>query len=253
MALVDYHVEGPLRQGDLLKGLTLYRCDPDGDPVALDDTMGVVVSRHCNALRAQTVLVAAIRQYRGNDLQSIAQGEPSLDEMRRRFDALRNGDGQPDSFYLGTLRDHHNARFAARLDSIHAVEVPTDAAERDNWIESRRFARLSDEHRRHLHVRLFAAISSEGFDDLQWWADEDLEMIVLSGRRAIRQAEAQRDDVAMKLQLIDSESLLPKQMEKKRTGLCHEQAKAIQGLKDCQEALRPYEEELRRRGKDTAS
>ena len=254
MALLNTDVRGPLAQGDILEGLVLYHTGVDSDArTSGAEYLGLVLSRNCNATRKETVLIAEIRPYRSEVFSKIDASTikevggkvdsqpPSLDLLRRRFDGLRDGVGEPDQLYLGTLPDRHNGRFAARLDAIYTIAVPTEPSAREAWINAHRIARLSNDHRRHLHARLFDAIAHEGFDDFSWWCKDDLRMVIIAGQRELRAAEGSRDECAMKIQQATDE---PRKAAKGRET-------KLEALKDDvalkAQSLAPFRDEWKRR------
>jgi len=188
---------GPLRQGDILEGVTLFVSGDEG-PVVLAACPCVVLSRDCKALRDTDLLVAAIRQRHRAEFEAYLNNEKStLDEARRTFAAIRDGDAMPDGVYLGSVPSL-DGRWMIDLSSVHTVRVPEDQAKRDEWIARHRRAVLHFEAVRHLQTRLFAAISRQGFDDHEWWDDPDLEALVAIGKRRLSQEIAALDTLNAK-------------------------------------------------------
>jgi len=231
----------PLRQGDLLKAPQLFETSQDGDaPSPVEGVEYVLVlSRHCNALRKPHVLVAAITEVQPEVLSTL--GDSSLDETRRKLAALRDGDGTPDRFYLGTLPDREPRRAFACLDQVYVVQVPEGEQARSQWVTSRRVSTLTDAHRRQLHTRLFQAVSQEGYNDLEWWPDGDLRLAIAAGEREVAGARLQQASVVPNYEGSEG---------KKTEGVRKQAGKAAERLEKAQNALAPYRAEWTRRHGD---
>src|SRR5271156_1518972 len=91
----------PLEQGDVLDGIQTYVADhTSSDPAPImDEGLVLVISRPCNALRSKRVVVAEVVK------RSLAglKGAETLREIKDFFVTVRDGDGTPDTFYLGEL------------------------------------------------------------------------------------------------------------------------------------------------------
>lgn len=210
-----------------------------------------MLSRNCKTVRAEFVLVAAIKYYKSDNFRQVISDtpdgkKPSLDLMRRRFDEIRDGGGQPDQFYLGTLPEQGNKRFAASLDSIHTIQLPTIQEKREAWISSKRIARLSDDHRRHLQARFFDAIAHEGFDDFRWWCDQDLELLITASQQHLHEADAQITKIRADIQILEG-SAASKPEEKKLEGLRTQLRNMEQDRSKKASELEPYQQETQRR------
>ena len=202
----------PLKQGDVLKDVQLYSATADGSPAGLASPYCLVLSRNCNAFRDKFILVVAIEPAAAESFEKItrndAGGLDKLDTVRRRYDALRDGDRRPDTFYVGEIPSATipDQRFAAKLDSIHTIEVPAPKVARATWIGTHRVARLSDDHRRHLHGRVFDAIAHEGFDDYKWWSDLDLKAMLAVGKNQLAQFDIKISELEAHLATLPAKS-----------------------------------------------
>jgi hypothetical protein len=183
--------DAPLSQGDILVGVRLYLTQgadaPDGgDGVYLKTDMCMVLSRPCSASHKKAVIVAAVEKYK----VGVPKDLDSFDKVLDFLTKLRDGHGSPDVFYLGQLPGRADGRFAARLDSLHTVEVPQEAAVRRAFLAQRRAYSLNGEFARDLHLRVFGAFASLGFDDQSWLSDDDLNWLVQAGERDLRASQA---------------------------------------------------------------
>lgn len=246
----------PLQQGDILSGLELYFSALGGSVSPVDGEIGLVLSRNCKAVRSGFIIVAVVAPYQTDNFRKISSNtpegkSPSLDVMRRRFDAIRDGQGQPDQFYLGTLPGQGNLRFAAKLDSVHTIQLPDVSPERESWLSERRIARLSNDHRRSLQTRFFDSIAHEGFDDFRWWCDQDLEMLTTVGNQQLIEIEAQITHI--KLELLTLEGLGSEQDTNKSKGF----QKKLQSLEKEKETkhreIEPYLQEQQRRNNEATT
>lgn len=237
---------GPLRQGDLLRGLQIFVTHHAHGAVPLAQSdFGLVLSRHCNALRSEPVLVISIKPWKAAFLKELQAEGMTLDKARRILASLRDGDGQPDVFYLGELSDNDQARYCARLDSVHTLVLPSDPGERQAWVDRHRFARLSHEHRRHLHMRLLGAIASEGFDDLAWWSTRDLEFMILIGEQDLHGIE--KDLTRVRMQIAEATASQEPNRDKKIKDLHARQEKLNETREVAEHALQAYRDEARAR------
>ena len=241
--LIEPEVDASLDQGDLLDELKLYWSDAAGD-VHGDDGIGLVVSRPCVSIRRQIVQVAVVKSAK-LDVGKLLSDNASLERIRRRMFAIRDGDGQPDVFYLGPLPGK-SERVSARLDHIVSIEVPTDPTERAERVRARRIARLDDSFRRDLHVRMFTAIARQGFSDMGWYTDEDLELLVNHGRSLAGTARAEADAAKAQLQAAQADG-----DEKRAKGLKQKAANAEKKAVESKAEVTPYERELSRRQQES--
>jgi hypothetical protein len=122
----------PLSQGDILKGVCLFSTkrswtDCGGEPEGTNRALGLVLSRPCVAAHDEWVLVAAVEKYKN---KPPAEFE-SYDEAKQ-----------------------------------FTVQVPKEGtSERQAFLASARIALLSKEFAHDLHLRIFRAFASLGFDD----------------------------------------------------------------------------------------
>lgn len=182
MPIIQPATHKAVRQGDILKGITLHASTDLGVACKLPGRdYCVVVSRDCVIEHSKTVLVAAIRQFKPEDLKKVFEG--GFERARRVFCGIRSGDGTPDHLYVGSLPDE-NKRFAIALKEIFTIKPRQD-------LVSSRVACLSPEYIRHLQVRIFQSIGMQGFDDNAWWATDDLRIMVSIGKKEVVGLEAE--------------------------------------------------------------
>lgn len=189
----------PLRQGDLLEGVDFWATAGDGkSPSPLKGVAGaLVLSRHCNAIRDQHVVVAAIKPYvrGGNLIGKISKGDPDFKQARAILATLRDGPSTPDQFYLGEVPalGQERVRLHASLKLLSTLVVPAVGAARAAWIEERRVGTLTSSYRRHLHTRLFGAFAPEGFNDHACWSDGDLMLLIRTADVALATSRLKAD------------------------------------------------------------
>ena len=189
-------IDAPLEQGDVLAEIALYKTASDGEAVAVGEPQWVmIVSRPCNAIRDETVVVVPIDRGPATEIR----GATSPDEMRRAYLRIRDGEGALDRFYLGSLRPGEDARYFASLNEFYTIEVPSLASEREEFLRKHRRFRLDPAFARDLHLRIVRAFASLGFDDTAWWADEDLDLFIAQcdawlakASAAVRELETRR-------------------------------------------------------------
>jgi len=227
----------PLDQGDLLEGLTLAWSNGEG-AVDAATGKGLVISRPCNATRESLVQVAVVVETTLNVKALLADGT-SLESLRRRIDAVRDGDGSPDRFYLGPMLGNGN-RLTAKLNHIVTVGVPEKEA-RPVWVEKHRVARLDQAFRRDLHVRLFASIARQGFSDCGWYADKDLKIIVAHAEGIVSRMNAEKAGFESNLHGVEGGAPQVSGFQKKIDALAKKIEKA-------EMARAPYAAEFERRG-----
>lgn len=250
MALIEQpQPTGPLVQGDILSGLTLYRTDVAANPQRLADkgsavTTGLVLSRNCNACREPFVLVAAVLPFQRQDFVRLTQPEISLDDARRFMAGLRDGWTEPDTFYIGPIPQLGKGRYAANLKLVSTIGLPGDSNERQDWLKQRRLGRLVSAHRRHLHSRLLRAFADEGFGDYDGWPTEDLELIADAGRNEVAKLETEIRNLQLKLNAGQSDGSTRDRALQGYQGQI-EKLRAL--LAEKQQALQPYLAELQRR------
>jgi hypothetical protein len=209
-----------LRQGDVLHGINLYATGNDweenkGSSCLLDGfDLCMVVSRPCVLAHKSQIVVVAVRHSdeklpkkkkesssqeesenpSSNDIQSFA-------EIRCYLEQLRDGDRRRDRFYLGQIPDHAAGRYYACFDSFHTCSVPPPK-DLEVFLQTHRVVKLSDQFSRDLHIRLFAAFASLGFDDTTWYSTPDLEWLVHQGQAELEQEQGKLN--SMKADLAKS-------------------------------------------------
>lgn len=192
----------PLEQGDVLAGIETFRSRVGEPPVGKRREFVLVLSRPCNALRDEHVVVAPIEAAQHPDLK-VAQ---TPGELVRVFEKIRDSEGRPDGFYLGALDGGGSARHVARLDELYTIAVPRSAEERGRFLVKHRRFRLDVEYARDLHLRVFRAFASLGFDDVGWWSDEDLDLVVRQGDAWVaaqdREIQALIEDFAARREVL---------------------------------------------------
>lgn len=176
----------PLTQGDILSGVKLHVTEKPweaggGVSAKAPFNLCLVVSRPCVALHKGYVVVAGVRKFSEDQPRDLLLANKKSDSEQKdkvnykRVLAFlkknRDGHGSPDIMYLGQL-PAHTGRFAACLDSLHTVQVPAEE-EMPTFLSQQRIARLCPEFARDLHSRIFGAFASLGFDDDEWFPDQD--------------------------------------------------------------------------------
>lgn len=227
----------PLSQGDILEGVPLYATqngwlDSGGEPAKAPHKMCLVLSRPCAIDHKAHIVVAGIEKYPDEVPKTIDSFEKVLSFLTGARDGIR----APDLFYLGQL-PNRQGRFCARLDSLHTVQVPTDSAVRDEFLQ-KRIASLHPDFVRDLHCRIFNAFASLGFNDHTWPSDEDLDWIVKQGLADIANAEA----VAQELRAQKASRTAEGKMFSEK-----ELTNAETKLADLRKAVAPFEAEQQRR------
>lgn len=236
--------DAPLKQGDILNGITLSVYHFELGPSPLKNiSMALVISRNCHAVRRSDISVVAVKPWGNDFIATIRKEEMGLDSARRHMASLRDGDGTPDTFYLGELPSG-SVRHIAKLDSIYTILVPDESSRRSSWIERHRVARLSSDHRRHLHTRLFSAIASESFDDHEWWSGSDLDFMILVGERELHAIRADVTDLEMQIQGYRANKT---KRQNQATHLANQLEKARAKLAETNVMLEAYQRERQRR------
>src|SRR5262249_32576213 len=151
----------------------------------------MVLSRPCAAVHKAHVIVAAVQQFKSNQ----PKGVDDFDKLLSFMTGIRDGRTAPDTFYLGQLPGH-TGRHAARFDSLHTIEIPDKPEEIQSFLKKCRIASLNLEFCRDLHVRIFNAFASLGFDDYGWFSTVDLKALVDQGLLDLANLEA---DLAKKV------------------------------------------------------
>jgi len=178
-----------LSQGNILKGICLFNTlgassDDDGTPDEADGELCLVLSRPCVIAHKETVVVANISAFPDKPAKEFDFARALL-----FLKAMRDGHGSPDVFFLGQVPGY-SGRFGARFDRLYTVGIPVDPDERAAFVAARRVASLTDSFVRDLHLRIFSAFASLGFDDQGWLPDDELSWLVDHGNADIAKAES---------------------------------------------------------------
>jgi hypothetical protein len=179
----------PLTQGDILSGITLFVTregwgDTGGDAGKAATKLCVVLSRPCVAAHKKHIVVAGIDKVNDKVPREVESFETVLNFLNKQ----REGERSPDLFYVGQLPGR-SGRFCARLDLLFTIEVPSEPFLRQQFLEQRRLATLHPDFARDLHLRLFNAFASLGFDDHDWLSTDDLEWLVTQGKADLAAAQ----------------------------------------------------------------
>jgi hypothetical protein len=236
--LVPAKDDRPLDQGDLLDNI-VTSVAVVGDAPEVETTSMLVVSRPCNAQRDAEVVIARVSKRSLTDLRELE----TLNDVVGFFKGLRDGDGAPDSFYLGELDPGSSERYFARFDTLHTIKIPTEAGQRTKFLNAHRRFRLAADFTRDLHQRLFRAFASLGFDDDNWWTDEDLKFLVAKGGALKKTQEALVETA--KSEVTTLEIAAAGQKDKNRAK--HQVAQAEKQLAKTNEILEPLIREHRAR------
>ena len=243
----------PLAQGDLLEPGRVYATSPDGRPEGTDYLYVLVLSRDCNAIRNESVVVAPVKEFGTEPPFGKEKGKTKEEQPKLSFDKalaylreLRDGALTPDSIYLGHLPGE-TQRLTARLDEIATIQVPTDEG-RAGWVEEHRRARLHGDFIRALPVRVFASITQVGFDDHTWLPDDDLDIVIIGINNSVRKLEAEIDETKLEIQKKNFGQENVKAKENLEQKLTKQEAK----LSELRRTAEPYRAESERR-KDSAS
>jgi hypothetical protein len=181
----------------------------------------------------KTVIVAGVEKLR----DAPPRDANTFEVVQSFLTRLRDGPESPDVFYLGQIPGT-SGRFAARFDLLHTIRVPPGGPDRQSFVDARRVAVLNHEFVRDLHVRLFRAVATLGFDDHRWLSDSDLEWLVDSGRADLLKAQSKTQELRAKK---SSQQAQGGRFEPKELDAAEEAEQALR------ESLRPYEEEQQRR------
>lgn len=244
--VIEADTDAPLQQGDILKDVLLYRSAEDGEPVAVDVSYVLVISRNCNAVRKPTVTVAVVTEMTPEEFKELKTY--TLDRTRRYLAALRDGDGSPDRLYLGSLLGRSPYRAFAHLDLMYSIDVPTEDDARQRWISQHRCGALSGDHRRHLHATILVAFGREGHDDLTWWPDDDLKLMIAAGQRDVSNAQLVQADATAEFQSAPVGAPTTSRVTTVKLNAAGEKAaKSMDKVQEANNALKPYLEEWERR------
>jgi hypothetical protein len=180
----------PLSQGDILKDVTLFvtaelTTASTGVPQKLPHSMCLVLSRPCGIEHKESVIVASVARLKDD----VPRQLDNFAKVQSFLTGLRDGLTSPDIFYLGQLPGL-TGRYGARFDNLHVIQLPLDGPDRKAFVASKRVAGLHADFTRDLHVRLFRAVASLGFDDDGWLSDADLDWLLNRGRTDLMAAQA---------------------------------------------------------------
>ena len=241
--------DAPLSQGDVLKGLRLHSTGSDWDDQktpggnaewARRYELCLVLSRPCVLEHKDEFLVApvhAVQEQSPTDVTSLAEAEHFLTNVR-------DGKSCPDRFYLGQIPNSRPGRYYAHLDSIHTIAKPP-ADKLQQFLRNARIAALASDFVRDLHVRLFSAFASLGFDDVGWLSNHDLKWLVDWGRKDLLEGQQALQQVNASLSGMQAsgEQRHPKHLKSDEERL----ANLEQKIAKLREKLEPYEYELQAR------
>jgi hypothetical protein len=181
------HADAPIAQGDVLCEVPLHRTlIADGDPrnERSKSPLCMVISRPCNLMHKSDLLVAEIAKYSRSVPKDVCRFDQALDFLKTQ----RDGIASPDCFYLGEIPGR-DGRFVAKLDALFTLSVP----DKRNLLKYR-IASLNLDFQRDLHLRVFNAIASLGFDDVDWLPTSDLEFLKQIGEGELADLESQAAD-----------------------------------------------------------
>lgn len=207
--------------------------DIGGEAAKAPFKLCLVVSRPCVIAHKPHITVVGVEKYPEDTPREANTFDRVLDFMT----GARDGTTSPDVFYLGQLPGTVG-RHCARLDSFHAIEIPTDPIVREAFVTKKRVAALSPDFVRALHTRLFGAFASLGFDDHGWPSTEDLQWIVTQGQADIAKLDGEVKQLLA--QKAGREADDKKFDEKSLTNL-------QQDLEALRRRVKPYEDVLARR------
>jgi hypothetical protein len=239
MPIIETPTPGsPLSQGDILRDINLFTTGEawgaqNGTAMKSPRGLCVVLSRPCVIEHKKLVIVAGIDKLPENTPRDADTFKRILSFLTH----LREGTSSPDVFYLGQFPGL-SGRYAARFDDLHTIQVPPAGPERDAFVGDKRIGVLHPDFARDLHVRLFRAVASMGFDDHGWLSDWDLKWLVDSGQADLLKARTAAQELRAKRSGQEAQGARFDERELQR---------AEKDESDLAELLRPYEEEYRRR------
>ncbi len=240
----------PLSQGDVLKDVRLFltqECwaEAGGDALKTPHKLCLVVSRPCVVGHKPHAIVAAVERF----ADRVPREVETFDDIRDFLTDLRDGTDAPDVFYLGQLPGY-DGRFGARLDSMHTVQLPGDCEALRRFAHEKRIGRLHIDFARDLHLRIFRAFASLGFDDYRWTSTEDLRWLVSRGRSEKTSAETALRDTETALHAAQAQGF---KHPNERQHLERAVAAAQEAVLRLGAQLTPYEAELAARNPPQAS
>jgi hypothetical protein len=231
--------EAALRQGDLLDDVITATADGD-TPHCSVPGMVLVVSRNCQAMRSENVIVARVVK---QSLDGLKEEAETLDDLLAFFAEVRDGDGQPDTFYLGELQSGSSDRYAAKFDRLFTIKVPEAKEERAAYLKKHRRSSLTMEFIHDLHQRLFRAFASLGFDDEGWFTDADLNLIRTFGESRLRSLDAEVATARTRLEIVKTSGGNKKEEKDLNRTIDETENKA----RKVRELLAPLQSEAKRR------
>jgi hypothetical protein len=231
----------PLSQGDVLKDVRLFLTQTSwaaegGDALKTPHKLCLIVSRPCVVGRKPHAIVAAVERF----ADRVPREVESFDDIREFLTDLRDGTDAPDVFYLGQVPGYEG-RFGARLDSLHTVQLPQGDEALLAFVRQKRIGRLNLDFARDLHLRLFRAFASLGFDDHRWMSTEDLRWLVSRGRSEKTSAETALRDAETALHAAQAQGF---KNPNERQHLERAVAAAQETLLLLEDQLAPYDVEL---------
>ncbi|MEI8257821.1 MAG: hypothetical protein WCJ30_19265 [Deltaproteobacteria bacterium] len=207
--------EVDLAQGDLLKNVPLFVTASDGEPEVEQNCHALVLSRDCVALHKGKVVAATVRV---SQLEFPAPEDATFGSVLDLLTAIRDGDGTPDRFYLGSLPGSSTGRLMAHLDELVTIKLPEDEAAKRAWWSERRVARLNHDFIRALPVRVFQSLARVGFDDVEWLPTPDLDQLLHAGNAELAKLMSGLGNRRYELGALPSDAS-PKQKAGLETGL----------------------------------
>jgi hypothetical protein len=198
----------------------------------------LILSLPCFVGHKPQAIVAAIEKM----ADSVPRGLDTFEDVLGFLTSLRDGTDSPDVFYLGQIPGFEG-RFAARLDSLHTIQMPGEA-EQEAFRIAKRIGHLHPDFVRDLHTRIFRAFATLGFDDECWMSTQDLHWLVSRGRTEQAQAQANAEAARTALTAADAQGYRNANEKQK---LEAELAKAQADLARIQAVVQPYEVEQQRR------
>lgn len=242
--LVESNSKAPLAQGDVLSKIDVF---PTGDwsvnrgaAITESAPMLLVLSRPCLLVHKIKIVVATIKKFRVEIPEKIDSAP--AEHVRLFFEKLRDGSERPDRFYLGHLPNEEEGRFAAHLDSLHTIELPQD---RQSFVKSHRIATLHPDFIRDLHVRLFISFARLGFNDHNWFATGDLQLLVSKYESEISGLSRQLRDKYTHLHKTKSDGF---KNEKHKNGIMKDIQSHQKKIEEAEGILAPFKSELELRG-----
>lgn len=236
MPIIEPHASGePLNQGDLLHGVKLFLTGKTdnlsgGESISLKSDHCLVLSRPCVIAHKKSVIVATVEKFQSSTPKEI----DTLDRALRFLTQLRDGNDSPDVFYLGQLPGKESeGRYAARLDSIHTIEIPLKPDLRTAFIVKHRFAKLHIDFQRDLHSRLFQSFATLGFEDISWFSNADLNFLVEMGKAEAKVLQSEKERLQAAMQADGGKGNEMKSIDNKITTL--------------EKRIKPYQDELDKR------